>query len=133
MKVFSNHLSLQVFLRAILMGSTMGLLTQVSGQTLDLTSAPCANGSGLIGLRQLVTNSAVQAFAVADFNRDGKADLALSEIKNTSPVLPISRISIWFGDGQGSFEPVTRFDAPAIFAKLDTSDLNKDGIADLVG
>jgi FG-GAP-like repeat/Bacterial Ig-like domain (group 3) len=62
-------------------------------------------------------------FAVADFNGDGKPDLAMS--------LPdANQIQILLGNGDGSFTPMTPISVSAIFV-VATGDFNGDGIADL--
>jgi uncharacterized protein (TIGR03437 family) len=60
--------------------------------------------------------------AIADFNQDGRADVAL---------LTPPRISVWLGKGDGSFQagPGLAFDGLQLIA----ADINADGIPDLVG
>jgi FG-GAP-like repeat/FG-GAP repeat len=62
--------------------------------------------------------------AVADFNGDGKPDLAIS--------LPdANEIQVLLGNGDGSFTPLPAITANAVFVVV-TADLNRDGKADLV-
>ena len=62
-------------------------------------------------------------FAVADFNGDGKPDLAMS--------LPdADQVQVLLGNGDGSFTPMTPISVNAVFV-VATGDFNGDGNADL--
>jgi hypothetical protein len=62
-------------------------------------------------------------FAVADFNGDGKPDLAMS--------LPdADQVQVLLGNGHGSFTPMTPISVDAVFV-IATGDFNGDGNADL--
>lgn len=64
------------------------------------------------------------ALAVADFNKDGKSDLAVADSAS-------ARLSVWLGNGDGTFlaKPPTVGVAPVA---LDTSDFDGDGQVDVV-
>jgi hypothetical protein len=59
----------------------------------------------------------------ADFNRDQKLDLAVANLDGT--------VSIFLGDGNGSFQPAMSFRAGVYCTFLAAGDFNGDGILDL--
>jgi uncharacterized repeat protein (TIGR01451 family) len=63
------------------------------------------------------------ALAVGDFNRDGKADLALASSWN-------DRIAVFLGNGDGTFQAAANYPATAANAIV-VGDFNGDGKADL--
>ena len=74
--------------------------------------------AGVVGVGQLV------GLAAADFNKDGKLDLAFSNASaNTT--------DIYNGKGDGTFTYSASYPAIAGFQNLDASDLNGDGFPDL--
>src|SRR5262245_44197660 len=70
-----------------------------------------------------------QAVATADFNNDGRLDLATSNPGDNT-------ISVLLGDGLGGFGPAAHFDAcvtaGADRASLAVADFNEDGNVDVV-
>jgi len=64
------------------------------------------------------------AAATGDFNRDGKADLAVADV-NTN------RISILLGDGTGAFQSAVPYTAGGAPVSVAIGDFNRDGKADL--
>ncbi len=114
-----------------------GLLDLVS------TTSPPAGGNGVVqvmlgkgdgtftqGASISLTNiqSAPQTILPADFNLDGKIDLAVTL---ESPDAESGQIAVLLGNGDGTFQP-------AIFGPLESSsltaaDLNGDGVVDIVG
>jgi len=65
------------------------------------------------------------ALAIADFNADGKQDLAV--VDNTSP----GAISILLGNGDGTFAPLVQYAAPSSPVAVAAADFNGDGKPDL--
>jgi hypothetical protein len=61
----------------------------------------------------------------ADFNRDGKLDLAVSERAKNAVVILV-------GDGTGNFSPSRRFRVGEVPVTLTVGDFNQDGDPDLV-
>jgi hypothetical protein len=67
----------------------------------------------------------VHAVVVADFNGDGKADVAAAnEFTND--------VSVMLGNGDGTFAPGARFTAGQLPRSIDAGDFNGDGKLDLV-
>jgi hypothetical protein len=71
------------------------------------------------------TGSSPVALAVADFNGDGKPDLAV--VNNTSP----GTVSILLGNGDGTFEPQVQYATGNTPVALAVADFNGDGKLDL--
>lgn len=69
------------------------------------------------------------SFATADFNSDGKPDLAGMQISATKP--PMISLVIALGHGDGTFNVVNTYSSPIGFS-LHSGDMNGDGIADLI-
>jgi hypothetical protein len=68
---------------------------------------------------------ATRAVVVADFNGDGKPDVAAAnEFSND--------VSVLLGNGDGTFAPDTRFPAGQLPRSIDAGDFNGDGKLDLV-
>ncbi len=85
------------------------------------------NGNGTFTAAPSVpaTGSNANFIAVADFNGDGKPDLAVTLADQHSGVL------ILLGNGDGTFTPLPDILLPNVF-EIATADLNGDGIPDLV-
>jgi hypothetical protein len=62
--------------------------------------------------------------AVADFNGDGQADLAVADWN-------ASRVSVLLGVGDGTFGTATSYHAGGVPAHLVTADFNGDGVPDI--
>jgi len=73
-----------------------------------------------------------RAVASADFNGDGKADLAVANSGVLNSVLiDDGGISVLLGNGDGTFQPANSFAAGKNPIAIAASDFNRDGKADL--
>src|SRR5437588_362333 len=63
---------------------------------------------------------------VGDFNRDGKADVVI-----TNNGEEYSTVSVFFGNGNGTFQPGVTYATGGAPAAVAVADLNADGILDL--
>jgi hypothetical protein len=62
----------------------------------------------------------------ADFNRDGKMDIAVASVSDTF------QVQVFLGKGDGTFGPPTSYDAGVAAGPMAAADLNHDGNPDLV-
>jgi len=84
------------------------------------------NGDGTFGnATSYATGNFPNAIAVADFNRDGKQDLAVANGGNT--------VSILIGNGDGTFAPAVNYFGTSGIQPVDVvvGDFNRDGTQDL--
>jgi len=90
------------------------------------------NGDGTFAAPQRLTvgpsNSAASDLAVGDFNGDGKLDLAV--IRRQGP--PPNKVSVLFGNGDGSFAPFQAYPIGGIADQILAGDFNGDGRLDVV-
>jgi hypothetical protein len=102
----------------------------VAGRTSDGGSigglwARLGNGDGTFRSAQKIgPTRSFAAMETADFNSDGKRDLAVADSGD-------SRIRLYLGRGDGSFEPALSYDVGAPPFELAWQDFNGDGIHDL--
>jgi FG-GAP-like repeat len=77
--------------------------------------------------REIAHLESVTSIAVADFNKDGIADIAVSDRR-------ASNVTVYFGSGNGSFDHTWSFPlrVRGTAPQLTTADFNDDGIPDLV-
>jgi uncharacterized protein (TIGR03437 family) len=80
--------------------------------TMTTVGAISQTGTGSVGV------------VIADFNNDGKPDLAISNANSND-------ISILFGKGDGTFQPAVSIPAGTSLARIATADFNGDGKPDL--
>jgi hypothetical protein len=86
------------------------------------------NGDGTFGTPSLlVTGIAPTAIAAADLNNDGHIDLVVAN-KNDQPS---PSISVFLGNGDGTFQPVTKYLTGNSPVWVSTGDFNGDGVLDL--
>jgi len=83
-----------------------------------------STGGTFTGPTILTTDSGVSAVAVADFNRDGDPDLAVSNVNQ-------SRVSVLLGSTGGTFTAPTHFAVGSTQTSLVAADFNGDGKPDL--
>jgi hypothetical protein len=77
--------------------------------------------------RKIAHLESVTSIAVADFNKDGIADIAVSDWR-------ASTVAVYFGSGNGSFDRAWSFPLRmrGTAPQIATADFNDDGIPDLV-
>jgi hypothetical protein len=84
------------------------------------------NGDGTFQPLQTLPNVNGMAVAIADFNHDGKADLAVADSKQT--------LDVYLGNGDGTFQPPRLLPPDAFFGAgmgLAIADFNHDGNPDI--
>ncbi len=99
----------------------------VTGEGPGSVTILLGKGDGTFTTGATVTSGLTQvpdAIIAADFNGDGKMDLALSNATGT--------VSILLGNGDGTFKSPTTFPAGSYCTYLAAADFNKDGKLDLV-
>lgn len=111
-----------------IVGPSFGGVQNPGGSAVDVA---LGDGSGVFTRKSLTNFGAVRLNSVtaADFNSDGKVDLAVTNVVD-------GRISILFNDGTGGF-PTDGFSAPnipvgSVLSAIKAGDFNNDTKADLV-
>lgn len=85
----------------------------------------CAEGPPISFVLSLAVGRSPIAVVVTDFNRDGRADIAVANSESDS-------LSVLFGSGAGSFLPAVRVLTAAGPNALGAADLDRDLLPDLV-
>jgi hypothetical protein len=86
-------------------------------------------GDGTFTAMWTWTNPSLGSVAAADFNRDGRVDLAVAEVHQTAG--QAVGIRVFLGDGCGGLASPTLYPAGAFPGSIRASDLNGDGKVDL--
>jgi len=85
------------------------------------------NGDGTFTAAPAISLPQINQAVAADFNGDGKVDLAL-----TLPDTATDNVRILMGNGDGTFSPGSAMTLPDGGVFIATGDFNNDGKADLV-
>lgn len=93
------------------------------GQSLELL---LGNGNGTFATPQSVFDGDAYYLLGADFNRDGNIDIAVGGTSGTHSS------GILLGNGDGTFQPAVFPSSLGSFTSMFTTDLNSDGIPDLL-
>jgi Bacterial Ig-like domain (group 3)/FG-GAP-like repeat len=72
-----------------------------------------------------------RAVTVADFNNDGKPDLAVVNLGPSSTSTSQSSLSVLLGNGNGSFQPAVTTNVQGITGLVVVGDFNRDGLLDV--
>ena len=107
-----------------------GKLDIINLPTTTTGSVHLGNGDGTFNAKQDFTSGTVSAGSfvdavVADFNGDGVLDLALPEGGSSS-------VSLFVGNGDGTFKARTSFSAASNVRGMEVGDFNNDGKLDLL-
>jgi len=106
-----------------------GKLDLVTGDDSGTVSILLGKGDGTFETRtDYSTGTGTQSVAVGDFNRDGKLDLAVA---NYGPAYTDSIVSIFLGNGDGTFQPQAAYAAGENPIGVLVGDFNRDGKLDL--
>ena len=101
-------------------------LDLVAASTFNTLCVLLGTGTGTFGTTNYLTvDPETFTVAVADFNGDGKSDIASASQQT-------NKISIMLGDGTGNFGAITNFNTGNGPSSLAVGDFNADGKADLV-
>jgi hypothetical protein len=72
-----------------------------------------------------------RAVTVADFNHDGKPDLAVFNLGPSSTSTSQNTLSVLLGNGDGSFQQAVSTNVPSSFPSVAVGDFNGDGLPDV--
>ena len=108
-------------------------LVMVSEEPNGKTSVVLGDGlGGFSAPLQFTLGNFPSDLTVADFNNDGKLDLAVSIAQETSPSPLRSIIAVLLGDGNGGFGSPTNIPADRRAMRIIAGDLNGDARPDLI-
>jgi hypothetical protein len=72
------------------------------------------------------------ALVAADFNRDGKLDVAVIEDLGSSVAFPVPVATVFYGRGDGTFRPPVPISAGGTVTALSVADMDRNGTPDLI-
>ena len=116
-----------VDLVAVATGNQFGL----GGLFVLLGTAGGTFQSGFTAFTSLPNLQVLPSVAVADFNRDGRLDLAVSQ-NFTTAFNRHDDVLIMLGNGDGTFGAPAALEGASLAGEILTGDLNSDGFADLI-
>jgi flagellin-like hook-associated protein FlgL len=94
--------------------------------TVTVPDQTLTTGDGTFGSRSsFTTDNGPDAAAVGDFNKDGKVDLAVTQINSHC-------VTVLFGNGNGTFQKGTSFPTGNSPYDITAADFDADGVLDLV-
>src|SRR5262245_10030941 len=129
MKAINKYLPFVMLAVALALAARPDVLHRGEAASIASQTRPCSAGANLQGIAQINSIEIARGVATGDFNGDREIDLAIGEIVQN---LPITRITLWLGDGEGRFESVISFILNGAIIDLDAGNLNGDGHLDLV-
>jgi uncharacterized repeat protein (TIGR01451 family) len=108
------------------------ITNEVSGRLLIFTGDGAGRFSAPIDID---TGPSPAGLAIADFNRDGRSDLAVGSLLSMEPNPGRYNLEIHLGDGAGGFTAPINFGftgrSSSLFLQIETGDFNGDGNSDL--
>lgn len=109
-------------------------LVMVSEEFNGKTSVVLGDGLGGFGAPlQFNIGAFPTDLTLADFNNDGKLDLAVAiSVQDPSPSPVRSNIAVLFGDGAGGFGSPINFLSERTTSRIIAADLNRDGRPDII-
>lgn len=103
----------------------------VGSQSTNEISILIGNGDGSFKApRNYAAGGSPASIAIADFNADGKLDMAVAN--STYTTFGTHNVSVLLGNGDGSFQSATNYEAGENPAAVAAGDVNGDGRVDLV-
>lgn len=119
---------------ADLNGDSKADLVMVSEEINGKTSVVLGDGTGGFGAPvQFNLGNFPSDLTLADFNNDGKLDLALAITRQEPSPSPLrSNIAVLLGDGTGGFGPPVNVAAERGASRIITADLNGDALPEII-
>ncbi len=103
-----------------------------SGGSASISVFRAGGAAGFGVMETVATETATSGLAVADVDRDGFVDIAVTRWVSTSPPSGSSAVDVFLGNGAGSFVRASTLSIPDFLDPLAAGDLDGDGLPDLV-